>query len=331
MPTWGEILKELQTLSQAQGGKPVFDEVRRKYLALLQQKTGRNIIFYASAWTQTGKAIASPQALTITDEDVQGLMEVVHGLKGNSLDLILHSPGGSAEATESIVSYLRKKFSDIRVIVPHAAMSAATMLACSSNKILMGKQSSLGPIDPQMLLQTQVGMQMIPAQAILDQFEMAKHQVKDPKILAAWMPILGQYGPALLIQCQNALKLSKQLVSDWLSLYMFGNQKKSNKPKEIAEYLSNHKNFQTHGRHIDRDLAKKIGLVIEDLENDQQLQDLVLSAYHAMTHTLSATPSVKIIENHIGKAFIKTQAQQVIIQGPPSGFPQRLPGPPPGP
>lgn len=328
MPTWGEILKELQALSQAQGGKPVFDEVRRKYLALLQQKTGRNTIFYASAWTQTGKAIASPQALTITDEDVQGLMEVVHGLQGNHLDLILHSPGGSAEATESIVSYLRKKFTDIRVIVPHAAMSAATMLACSSNKILMGKQSSLGPIDPQMLLQTQVGMQMIPAQAILDQFEMAKHQVKDPKVLAAWMPILGQYGPALLIQCQNALKLSKQLVSDWLKLYMFGNQKKSNKPKEIAEYLSNHKNFQTHGRHIDRDLAKKIGLVIEDLENDQELQDLVLSAYHAMTHTLSATAAVKIIENHIGKAFIKTQAQQVIIQGPPPGFPQRLPGPP---
>jgi hypothetical protein len=329
MPTWGEILQELQ--SQAQGGRIPFDEVRRKYLVLLHDKTKRNTIFYATAWTQTGKVITSPQALSITDEDVQGLMEVVHGLKGDSLDLILHSPGGSAEATESIVSYLRKKFSDIRVIVPHAAMSAATMLACASNRILMGKQSSLGPIDPQMLLQTQVGMQMVPAQSILDQFELAKKQVRDPKLLAAWLPILGQYGPALLIQCQNALKLSTQLVSDWLSAYMFGGNKRSTKPKEIAAYLSNHKNFQTHGRHIDRDCAKKIGLIIDDLEDDQDLQDLVLSVFHAMTHTLSATGAVKIIENHLGKAFIKTQQQQtMVIQGPPPGLPQRPPGLPPG-
>lgn len=188
MPTWGEILVELQGL---QGNPNAFDIVRRKYLTSLHAKTGRNIIFYATAWTQTGKAIANPQVLSIIDEDIQGLMEVVHGLKGDNLDLILHSPGGSAEATEAIVCYLRKKFSDIRVIVPQAAMSAATMLACSSNRIIMGKQSSLGPIDPQMILQTQVGIQMIPAQAILDQFELAKKQVQDPKKLGVWLPILG--------------------------------------------------------------------------------------------------------------------------------------------
>ncbi len=100
MPTWGEILKELQT--GMQNDKDIIDKTRRKYLALLNQKTGRNTIFYATSWTQTGKAIADPQALNITDEDIQGLMEVVHNLKDNSLDLILHSPGGSAEATESI-------------------------------------------------------------------------------------------------------------------------------------------------------------------------------------------------------------------------------------
>ena len=108
MPTWGEILQELQAL-QSQGNKAPFDVVRRKYMALLHAKTGRNIIFYATAWTQTGKALTNPQVISITDEDVQGLMEVVHGLKGKSLDLILHSPGGSAEATEAIVDYLRKK------------------------------------------------------------------------------------------------------------------------------------------------------------------------------------------------------------------------------
>jgi ClpP class serine protease len=56
-------------------------------------------------------------------------MGVFYELKGKDLDLIVHSPGGSPEATEAIVTYLRSKFNDIRVIVPQAAMSAATMLA----------------------------------------------------------------------------------------------------------------------------------------------------------------------------------------------------------
>ena len=321
MPTWGEILQELQAL-QSQGNKAPFDVVRRKYMALLHAKTGRNIIFYATAWTQTGKALTNPQVISITDEDVQGLMEVVHGLKGKSLDLILHSPGGSAEATEAIVDYLRKKFSDIRIIIPQAAMSAATMLACASDRIIMGKQSSIGPIDPQMILQTQVGTQLIPAQAILDQFALAKKEVHDPKKLGVWLPILGQYGPALLIQCQNALQLSRTLVYKWLKNYMFiNNRKKDTLAKGIASYLSNHKNFQTHSRHIDRDQAKKIGLIIDDLESDQDFQDKVLSVFHAMTHTFSGTGAVKIIENHLGKAFVKTQ-QTVVIQQPPPNQPR---------
>lgn len=319
MPTWGEILLELQ--SNTQGNRVPFDEIRKKYIAQLYAKTKRNTIFYATAWTQTGKVISNQQVLSITEEDIQGLMEVVHGLQGESLDLILHSPGGSAEATEAIVCYLRKKFSDIRVIVPQAAMSAATMLACAADRIVMGKQSALGPIDPQMILQTQVGVQMIPAQAILDQFDLAKKQAQDPKLLGVWLPILGQYGPALLIQCKNALQLSNTLVYEWLKNYMFKDNRNKNKiAKHIGDYLSNHKNFQTHSRHIDRDHAKKIGLLIDDLESDQDFQDCVLSAFHAMTHTLSGTSAVKIIENHLGKAFIKTQ-QQIIIQPPTATHP----------
>lgn len=56
-------------------------------------------------------------------------MEAVYGLRNEKLDLIVHSGGGSAEATDAIVSYLRQKFKHIRIIIPQAAMSAGTMLA----------------------------------------------------------------------------------------------------------------------------------------------------------------------------------------------------------
>lgn len=68
MPTWGELLNELSKMSPAK-----FDDIRRKYLVKLHQKTGRNIILYATKCTQPG--IAHPEYLSITEEDIQG----VHG------------------------------------------------------------------------------------------------------------------------------------------------------------------------------------------------------------------------------------------------------------
>lgn len=165
MPSWGEILGELAASAQARGGNPDFDSVRRKYLAQLHARTKRDTIIYYTDWLGGGTP-----ASAISLEDMQGMMEVCRGLSGPGLDLILHSPGGSAEATAAIVRYLRRKFSDIRVFVPLAAMSAATMWALAGNQIVMGKHSQLGPIDPQMI--TPLGQ--FPARAIIEQFEKAK-------------------------------------------------------------------------------------------------------------------------------------------------------------
>jgi len=195
----------------------------------------------------------------------------------------------------------------------------------------MGKHSFIGPIDPQFVLQTQLGIQMVPAQAILDQFERAKRECEDPKKLGSWLPILSQYGPALVQQSENVIALSKELVSKWLKEYMFaGKPNNEELAKRVADYLSDHRQFKTHGRHISRDKAKEIGLVVDNLEDDQQMQDLVLSVFHATTHTFNGTAAVKIIENHIGKAFVKLQ-QQILVQmpsPPPSGMPPQAPPPP---
>ena len=105
-------------------------------------------------------------------------MEVSHGLSGDQLDLILHSPGGYPEAAEAIVAYLRSRFADIRVIVPQLAMSAATMIACAADKIVLGKHSFLGPTDPQIMLATPLGVRSVPAQSVLDQFDRPRRNVQ---------------------------------------------------------------------------------------------------------------------------------------------------------
>ncbi len=311
MPTWSEIAQELDQVFQ-QTNQPPFDRVRRKYLVELSAHTRRNCILYATNWTQPG---IDPTAISITDDDIQGLMEVIHGLQGGPLDLIIHSPGGSPEAAAAIVSYLRSKFTDIRVIIPHTAMSAATMISCASNQIVMARHSFIGPIDPQFILQTKLGVMAVPAQAILDQFEMAREDCKNPDNMGAWLPILEQYGPALLIQCEDAIDLSKKYVSDWLARFMFhGHPDAVVTATTIAERLSDHTTFKSHGHHINRDEARDIGLIIEDLETDQTFQDLVLSIYHATTHTFNGSAAVKIIENQNGRAYIRLQGLPPQIQ-----------------
>lgn len=307
------------------GNPPDLDGVRRKHLVALNQHTQRNVILYATKWTQAG----SPDIpnVGIVDEDLQGIMEVIQGLSGPNLDLILHSPGGSLAAAESLVTYLRSRFSNIRVVVPQLAMSAATMIACAADSIVLGKHSFLGPIDPQVIVNTKLGQRMIPAQAILDQFEQAKKECQDPRNLGAWLPMLEQYGPDLLVQCQNASKLSKELVKGWLARYMFkGERGGAAKAARVARWLADHRTWKSHNRHIPRELLESKGLKIEYLEGDQTAQDLFLSVFHAATQCFSMTPVVKIIENHLGKAFIQHAfAQPMLLSPPPTSQPPSAP------
>ena len=139
MPSWGEIGREIASvdLAQISPAASQFDIVRRKYLAQMHGLTGRATMIYATKWAMPNVgALVPPDMLSITVNDIHGFMEAVYGLTGRELDLIIHSPGGSAEAAEAIVVYLRSKFDHIRVFVPHMAMSAATMLACAADRSL---------------------------------------------------------------------------------------------------------------------------------------------------------------------------------------------------
>ena len=305
MPIWSEILSEL-----AGRQPPDFDGVRRRYLVELHGHGGRNVILYASGWLQRE---APPGLVSIGDEDMQAFMEVSQGLEGNELDLILHSPGGSPEAAEAIVSYLRSRFSHIRVIVPQLAMSAATMVACAADEIALGKHSFLGRTDPQLVLQTALGTRVVPAQAVLDQFDRAQRECVDPAKLSAWLPMLTQYGPDLLVQCESALKMSRELVTMWLKTYMFRELRDgAERAEAVSDWLAGHRNFKSHSRHISRDDVEDQGLTVSRLEDGERFQDLALSVFHATTHTFSGTPAVKIVESHTGRAFIKHHVVQAV-------------------
>ena len=135
MPTLNEIHREISK-KEAEKGTAF---VRKRYIQKLFKYTSRPVILYASAFDVKGR---DNLPFMIMRNDIQGFMSALSGIEGNEVDLILHSPGGQAEATEQIVNYLRQKFAHIRVIIPQNAMSAATMLACAADVIVMGKHSA---------------------------------------------------------------------------------------------------------------------------------------------------------------------------------------------
>lgn len=289
MAEWGQILKEINTAVI-----PV-DSIRRKYLKRLSNYTGRNTIAYYSAFMTKEKG-----NMDINDNDMNGFMSAMKGLdRGKGLDLILHTPGGVLSATESIVNYIKSMFgNDFRVIVPQMAMSAGTMIACSSKEILMGKHSSLGPIDPQIM--------GIPAYNVVEEFKDALKQLKeDSSAMTYWTIRLNQFPAAFLKDANDAIALSSELATKWLQSNMF--EKNPDFVPHVVEQLNNHEDTKTHDRHFNIDKCNEIGLNIIPIENDGELQDRILSVHHAYMISFDSTACVKIIENQNGKTVLSIQ------------------------
>lgn len=328
MPTWGELLQDLNQLRAERQEKreqgtldpsepaPV-DLLRRKYLNRLHSLTGRAVIIYETAWIASRPEITAAD-VSVGQVDVQGFMEAVSNIKTRELDLIIHSPGGSAEAAESVMEYLRDRFDHIRAVVPHAAMSAATMMALACDEVIMGSHSQLGPVDPQFTIPTPDGPRTAPAQLILDQFERAKRECQDPKNVPAWIPIIrGTYIPGLLSVCESQLALAEEFVAKSLAEHMLADEENAEeKAQAAAQWFADHEQFRSHSRRVGRNQARANGIKVQDLEDQQELQDAVLSVHHAVDHLFNATGAFKLIENHLGRAFMQNKQQINVVAAP---------------
>ena len=205
------------------------------------------------------------------------------------------------------MEYLHQKFDYIEVVIPTYAMSAGTMISLAADRLLMGRQSQLGPIDPQM----PVGGRFVSARAIVDQFEEAKEQILgDTKLAAVWAPALQSLGPALLTEAKNALDYGEAMVARWLERRRFkGFADASKKAAAVANYFNRSDNHKSHGRRIDRTEARSQELIIDEFESDQALQDSILTGYHLATLVFEQSPCCKFMASNHGSVWMKNMAK----------------------
>lgn len=109
MVSWNNILQEIQN-SKLPNGRPDIDGVRRSKIRDLAEYTGRALVTYSADFLNQQKAAASGNEVNIDFRDKEGFLEVTKDLPSGSIDILLHSAGGSAEAAESIVKLLRARF-----------------------------------------------------------------------------------------------------------------------------------------------------------------------------------------------------------------------------
>lgn len=293
MPTWNEINREIDAI-----GKPeACDQVRDKYLQKLEARVSRNVVAYYSGFLQKRlpDGRVHPEC-ALTDLDMNGFMAVVHSVdRSRGLDLILHTPGGGTEATRAIVEYLYKMFGrDIRVIVPHMAMSAGTMIACASREILMGKHSCLGPTDPQ--------IKGHPAMGVLAEVDRAIVEIKaEPLKGMMWQQVFSKYPPAFILDCERAIEGTRQMVASWLQANMI---KDATDPaasaRAIVEKLMDYQGTTEHSHHFLIEHCQAIGLKVNAIEDDQDLQEDILSVHHSFVATFAQRPFIKILQNANG-------------------------------
>ncbi len=288
-------------------------QLREQRIALIRRIQGlrkRPLVTYVTTLNSSPKVTAY-----ISHEDIIPFGEVLDSVEGESVDVLLESPGGLSEVAVELASLLRNRFKDVAFIIPHAAMSAATMLVMSGDAILMDYRSALGPIDPQ-FVGTDGRLQ--PAQAILTGIETIKKAVVENKgvLNPAYIPILRNIDPGKLQSAIDASELSERIVREYLVEHKFCNwtqhsstkkpvtpEEKKKRAAEVAADLCSHEKWLSHSYPIKIADMRKMRVVIDDYGDykakaeNKELQEAIWSLWVHYHHFLSSTNTYKAYES----------------------------------
>jgi hypothetical protein len=291
-PIFSNILEEMQSI---QAGTPKRQELINEIENILAGK----LILYISSFEY-------PES-TINHDDILPLADLLRTVSyTEKLYLMLHSPGGEPDTAEKIIKICREHCKEFRVVIPNSAKSAATLIALGGDEILMSYISEIGPIDPQILFIKPNGDRVIrPAQSFLDSIAEVQDKIYEnggliPPIYRSFIENLD---PSFLDICKKAIQKSKENAETWLAKYMLKEDKE--KAKEIANKLSLSGNLNSHGKMIDYEEAKKLGLKIRVLERDSLLWTKIWELYCRAELYLSYTPNIKLFESQTVSLGIK--------------------------
>ncbi len=228
------------------------------------------------------------------------------------LDVYLVTPGGSGEAAESIADLLHARYEEVNFVIAEEAKSAGTILALSGNNIAMTETGSLGPIDAQ----CHIGRGFVSAD---DYMTWIKEKMTAEALTPFDAMMVAQISPGELYGVQNSLEYAKDLVLKWLPQYKFKDwtetetshknvtdEMRKKRAKEIANDLTNHKKWRSHGRSLSIKELNDINLHIDEVT--QPLLEIV-KRIQVVIRLIFSMSSVYKIYSSRGQKIMKMASQ----------------------
>jgi hypothetical protein len=237
--------------------------LRQLLIADLEAVTGREVVVYFAKLSEG-----------INHSDPDDLSEIIDGLAGNEIDLMLQTPGGLVDAVEKFVTVLRQRGKKYRVIVPSLAKSGGTVIAMSAESILLGVNSELGPIDPQFVMPN---LGPVPCQFIAD-------DTTQP--------------PVLRSLAKSAVDRMRQLAEKILSEGMLKGKTQA-ELENVIKKVSSSDTYNSHGAVIDFSEAQSLGLSVEWMKPEDELWRRIWLLYCCYDHDVKLRNIGKITEGAV--------------------------------
>lgn len=211
----------------------------------------------------------------ITSETVDRVFDDLRHRFGASLDsgrlaVIVASPGGDINAAYNLALLFRQYGSkELTFVVPRWAKSAATLIVCGGDKVMMTQVAELGPLDPQITEHNPLEQRVerfsplhieSTLELIRNEFTQGNRELAQGLLQRLQFPLsLGSF--------TKSLDVGKQYANKLLASRMLKNDPE--KAAEIANRLV--EDYADHGFCINVQEADALGLSVK-LLSDEQLQ-----------------------------------------------------------
>ena len=203
-----------------------------------------------------------------------------------TLEILVHSPGGHANVAYRLAKYFRGHCKRLNILVPMQAKSAATLLCLNADAVYMGEFAELGPLDAQLRDELEKGFDYFSpldefksmefmkeyATGILDYFGHALAErgmsVKQglheaiAGVVGIMNPLYSHIDPSKVGSYHRALSEGEEYAKRLLGSVQHPNA------EELAEHLV--WDYPAHDFVIDYEEAKGIGLPVQRLPITQE-------------------------------------------------------------
>lgn len=183
--------------------------------------------------------------------------------RSKPLHVLLASPGGDGETAIRMVRSMQTRCSELTVLVPDMAKSAATLLCLGANKIMMGPAGDLGPVDPQFQIG---GRSLASAKEIVAAIDEAERRVtENPDTYPLFAGLLSDVNMLMVEQARSALDRTEALVREALSCC---ESRSDEQVDELTQALKAPliEEPKSHSAVIDVQAAQKFGLPAESFD-----------------------------------------------------------------